>query len=111
MVPARSGLENQHGRARKSPANEGNHTIPFRAAGYAVRASWFAVCFFVLSAAACAQISPGPLARPHQSLNGATNCSSCHKFGGQAALKCLDCHAEIGAHLRARKGLHATYNI
>ncbi len=60
---------------------------------------------------ASAQISPGPLSRPHQSLNGSTNCASCHKFGGQAALKCLDCHTEIATRLSARKGLHATYNI
>ena len=58
-----------------------------------------------------AQISPGPLSRPHQSLNGATNCASCHKFGGQAALKCLECHTEIATRLSAHRGLHATYNI
>jgi hypothetical protein len=51
-----------------------------------------------------AQISPGPLSRPHQSLNGATNCTSCHKFGGQAVLKCLACHTEIAARLDARQG-------
>ena len=60
---------------------------------------------------ASAQISPGPLSRPHESLNGSTNCASCHKFGGQAALKCLDCHTEIAKRLAARTGLHATYNI
>ena len=74
----------------------------------------FAVLFLLSLASvptASAQISPGPLSRPHQSLNGATNCASCHKFGGQAALKCLDCHTEIAARLSAHKGLHATYNI
>ncbi len=61
---------------------------------------------------AWAQISPGTLSRPHQSLNGSTNCASCHKFGGgQAALKCLECHTEIATRLTARRGLHATYNI
>jgi hypothetical protein len=65
----------------------------------------------VLLSSAPAQISPGPLSRPHQSLNGATNCASCHKFGGQATLKCLDCHGEINTRLNAHKGLHATYNI
>ena len=78
----------------------------------------FRVCAFVmllhlfaLLPAGSAQISPGPLSKPHQSLNGSTNCASCHKFGGQAALKCLDCHREIAIRLSARKGLHATYNI
>jgi len=67
--------------------------------------------FFFVSNVGFAQISPGPLSRPHQSLNGSTNCASCHKFGGQAALKCLDCHTEIATRLSARRGLHATYNI
>src|SRR5450755_496709 len=39
-----------------------------------------------------AQISPGALSRAHQSLTGATNCSSCHKFGAGATLKCVECH-------------------
>ncbi len=74
----------------------------------------FAVLFLLSLASvptASAQISPGPLSRPHQSLNGATNCASCHKFGGQAALKCLACHTEIATRLSTHKGLHATYNI
>jgi hypothetical protein len=65
----------------------------------------------LLSAAAFSQISPGPLSRAHQSLNGTTSCTSCHKFGGQAALKCLECHTEIATRLTTHKGLHATYNI
>jgi Cytochrome c7 and related cytochrome c len=79
------------------------------AIGVALFSVW--ACFVWLLPAASAQISPGPLSRPHQSLNGSTNCASCHKFGGQAALKCLDCHTEIATRLSARKGLHATYNI
>jgi len=70
----------------------------------------FAMLFLFLPGAS-AQISPGPLSRPHQALNGSTNCASCHKFGGQATLKCLDCHTDIASRLSARKGLHASYNI
>lgn len=70
------------------------------------------VFFLVHLSPLSSQISPGPLSRPHQSLNGSTNCVSCHKFGsGQAALKCLDCHTEIAVRISARQGLHATYNI
>ena len=58
-----------------------------------------------------AQISPGPLSRAHKTLEGATHCSSCHKFGGQAALKCLECHTEIASRLRAHRGLHASYGL
>lgn len=80
-----------------------------------IRTLLFGLCvglfLWALLPSASAQISPGPLSRPHQSLNGSTNCASCHKFGGQAALKCLDCHTEIATRLTARKGLHSTYNI
>ena len=78
---------------------------------FAVRTSLLVVGLLLLSGVSSAQISPGPLARPHQSLNGSTNCTSCHKFGGQAALKCVDCHTEIGSRISAHKGLHATYHI
>ena len=73
-----------------------------------------AVCALLLiwlAGAASAQISPGTLSKAHQALNGSSNCATCHKFAGQAALKCLDCHTEIATRLNAHKGLHATYNI
>jgi len=60
---------------------------------------------------AIAQISPGPLARAHESLNGALHCTDCHKFGSAATLKCLSCHTEIAGRLGAGKGLHATYKL
>jgi hypothetical protein len=71
----------------------------------------FVFCLLWFSTVASAQISPGPLSRAHQSLNGTTNCTTCHKFGGQATLKCLDCHTEVASRLTVRKGLHATYGI
>ena len=76
-----------------------------------IRTGLLLVGLLLLSGVSSAQISPGPLARAHQSLNGSTNCTSCHKFGGQAALKCIDCHSEIGSRISAHKGLHATYHI
>jgi hypothetical protein len=61
---------------------------------------------------AWAQISPGPLSRAHQSLDGPTHCTDCHKRGaGEAEFKCLECHTEIGSRVAARRGLHATYHI
>ena len=54
-----------------------------------------------------AQISPGPLARAHKSLEGTTQCASCHKFGaGEATFKCLECHTEIASRLTSHRGLH-----
>jgi hypothetical protein len=59
-----------------------------------------------------AQISPGPLARAHQSLNGTGNCTTCHKLSaGKPTFKCLECHTEIAARLKARAGLHASYGL
>jgi hypothetical protein len=65
----------------------------------------------LLSATARAQISPGPLARAHQDLEGATRCTTCHKLGGEPIFKCLDCHAEIASRLSAHKGLHFSFGI
>ena len=86
-------------------------TFPSGLLQFAVRTALLLVGLLLFSGIGSAQISPGPLSRPHQSLNGATNCVSCHKFGGQAALKCLECHTEIASRLKAHRGLHATYNI
>lgn len=60
------------------------------------------------AAALGAQVSPGPLARPHAALEGVSNCTQCH--GGQARempAKCLACHREIGWLVEQGRGLHA----
>ncbi len=60
--------------------------------------------------AAHAQISPGPLARAHESLNGDTNCIKCHEVSTKApSFRCLECHREISAELVQNRGLHATF--
>jgi hypothetical protein len=60
------------------------------------------------AAKARAQISPGPLSKAHQTLNGSTQCSACHQFGTSTpAFKCLECHKEIAERLTAQKGYHA----
>ena len=61
----------------------------------------------VCAANAMAQISPGPLAKPHSFLNGPTKCTSCHRVGGQGGLKCLECHTEIAGRIAQGRGLHA----
>jgi hypothetical protein len=67
------------------------------------------IILWLIAGSASAQISPGPLARAHSTLEGTSHCVSCHQFGGQAALKCVECHTEIGARLSAHRGLHASY--
>ena len=53
------------------------------------------------------QVSPGPLSKAHQSLDGTLKCASCHVFGaGSPKLKCLGCHTEIRALVRQREGYH-----
>lgn len=65
-----------------------------------------------LAGKAPAQISPGPLAKPHQFLDGAIHCTECHKIGGgEAQFKCISCHTDIGARIAAKRGLHASYHI
>jgi len=64
--------------------------------------------FLQHGAPAWAQISPGPLARAHQSLEGTTHCGACHKLGaGETQFKCLECHTEISQRIATRRGYHA----
>jgi hypothetical protein len=56
------------------------------------------------------QISPGPLARAHQSLNGPANCTQCHTVSTRSAsFRCMECHREIAAEVDRHHGLHSTY--
>jgi hypothetical protein len=56
-----------------------------------------------------AQISPGPLARAHRQLEGATNCAQCHGLKREPMTRqCLACHKEIGWLLERNRGYHAT---
>ena len=69
-----------------------------------------ALIFAVIPAGA--QVSPGPLAQPHQFLSGTTNCTTCHEFTrGEPAFRCLSCHTEIASRVGAHRGLHASYNL
>ena len=62
----------------------------------------------ILTALGRAQVSPGPLSQAHQSLEGTTQCVTCHNFGvGTRGLKCLECHAEIRRRVNEHKGYHA----
>ena len=64
--------------------------------------------FLFMAAGARAQISPGALSKAHQSLNGSTQCNTCHQFGASTpTFKCLECHKEIADRLAAHKGYHA----
>ena len=52
-------------------------------------------------------LSPGPLARAHQDLEGLKNCTKCHEAGQQVSQKkCLDCHKELGPQLEKGTGFH-----
>lgn len=56
-------------------------------------------------------LSPGRLARAHESLEGVSNCTQCHELGrpGISNAKCLDCHTTLRTRIQAREGLHSTY--
>lgn len=58
---------------------------------------------------ATAQLSPGPLARPHASLEGTRQCLTCHPVGRKDAMDgaCLACHGEIAWLRQQGRGLHA----
>ena len=68
-----------------------------------------AVLFVPLARPGAAQISPGPLSRPHAELEGSRQCLSCHA-GGRGALSanCLSCHKDVGWLIEQKRGYHAT---
>jgi hypothetical protein len=54
------------------------------------------------------QISPGPLAKAHHELDGATSCAKCHGLHKEPMSQlCLDCHRDIAWGIEQRRGLHA----
>lgn len=73
-----------------------------------VRSLWLALlscCFLVTLAEA--QVSPGPLSKPHTDLEGLRNCLKCHELGaGPSAKKCMACHKEIAVRIDEKRGLH-----
>ncbi len=72
--------------------------------------TWILILAFQLAWSANAQISPGPLSRAHQSLNGDTNCIKCHEISTRApSFKCLECHREIATEVGQNRGLHSTF--
>ena len=73
---------------------------------------WIVLSILWTSNPVAAQISPGSLSRAHQSINGMTDCTTCHELStGKPTFKCLDCHSEIARRIAARRGLHAAFNI
>jgi hypothetical protein len=62
----------------------------------------------MLAMGARAQISPGPLSRPHASLEGIEHCTACHTLGKALSNgNCLRCHTEIDTRMREKRGFHA----
>jgi hypothetical protein len=77
---------------------------------------WFRraqVAAFVLAASGLpvhAQMSPGPLARPHQELDTPLQCFACHGKGkSQMNERCMACHADIGWLVARDRGFHAQH--
>jgi hypothetical protein len=70
----------------------------------------FLLCFLFAAVPVCAQISPGPLAKAHQGLNGPSNCTQCHSVSTRsAAFRCTECHSEIASEIQNHHGLHASF--
>src|SRR5512138_1371074 len=59
-----------------------------------------------------AQISPGPLASVHSSLEGLSNCTKCHTLGSKVTNdKCLACHTELKSRIDLAKGYHVSAEV
>lgn len=62
----------------------------------------------MIGAGARAQLSPGPLSRPHAKLEGLKKCNECHELGNREVKgRCAGCHQEIAAEQASGRGLHA----
>ena len=59
------------------------------------------------AAPAGAQVSPGPLAAPHQAWDNLTACFQCHSRSETMTQRCLACHTEIAWYRARKRGLHA----
>lgn len=54
------------------------------------------------------QLTPGPLHRVHENLEGLRNCTQCHAIGSKDfQAKCLECHDLLKQRIDAGVGLHA----
>jgi hypothetical protein len=74
-----------------------------------VRGAWCLALGLVLAAAPAEGqfFSPGPLARPHASLEGLASCDKCHQQQkGLSARLCLDCHQELAGRVSRGSGFH-----
>ena len=65
------------------------------------------VCLTGATAAHADLFSPGPLAKPHENLEGLSNCTQCHVAGEQLAPQtCLNCHTELKGRWEKSVGYH-----
>jgi hypothetical protein len=75
------------------------------------KAFLLAAAVLFLLGMAQAQISPGPLARPHHQFEGPANCTKCHTQSvRERSFRCNDCHKEIAAEMQEHRGLHSTFS-
>ncbi|MFT3706232.1 MAG: hypothetical protein QM817_01070 [Archangium sp.] len=67
-----------------------------------------ACCIALIALVARADLfSPGELAKPHEKLEGLSQCTKCHPAGGQLSQdNCLSCHAELKPRIAQNAGLH-----
>lgn len=74
--------------------------------------AWILVWLLCVTEVANAQaigsfVSPGPLARPHDSLSGLTGCTNCHTPGqGPTPDRCMKCHDAVREQVQSRTGFH-----
>jgi hypothetical protein len=72
-----------------------------------VRGAWCLALVLVAPAAQAQFFSPGPLARPHATLEGLAGCAKCHQEQkGLSARLCLDCHQELAGRVAKGSGFH-----
>ena len=82
--------------------------MDFLKSRYEYRKYFIILTLVFLAMQAVAQISPGELSKPHESLQGIKNCTKCHELGKKISPSyCLDCHSLLRDRIEKGLGLHA----
>jgi len=77
-----------------------------------LRKAIFILFFFLSFSGLSGQLSPGDLSKPHENLEGLSNCTQCHVLGNKVSgEKCLVCHTEIQNRLVFQKGYHGSTEV
>lgn len=105
------GLERTHRTRPENGSAQGEFGVGWHGFLFETAALLRRLATIALLLAPCAAradlFSPGELARPHEKLEGVSNCTQCHPAGQQLSPQlCLGCHKELEPEIAGGRGFH-----